>query len=108
MFSSYHAHVYYEEATRGAAESIRSSLGSGFQVELGRWHDVPVGPHPQAMYQVAFAADQFDSIVPWLMEYHAGLSVLIHPNSGDDLGDHSERALWLGLQLGLRLAMFQD
>lgn len=107
QYPSYHAHVYYDEDTRKAADDIRQALGSRFEVQLGRWHDVPVGPHPSAMYQVAFDADQFDRVVPWLMENHAGLSVLIHPNSGDDLGDHTEKALWLGQALPLNVEMFQ-
>jgi aromatic ring-cleaving dioxygenase len=106
-FPSYHAHVYYDAATRPAAAQIREALGAAFSVVLGRWHDEPVGPHPQGMYQVAFEAAEFPRVVPWLMAHHAGLSVLIHPNSGDDLGDHSERALWLGRQLALRLDFFR-
>lgn len=105
-FASYHAHVYYNATTRPRAESIREALGAQFTVTLGRWHDEPVGPHPISMYQVAFDADQFPGVVPWLMANHAGLSVLIHPNSGDDLGDHSERAMWLGAPVPLRLEQF--
>ena len=106
-FASYHAHIYYDADTRAAAAEIREALGAGFQVQLGRWHDEPVGPHPQGMYQVAFAADQFPALVPWLMAHHAGLPVLIHPNTDDDLGDHSDRALWLGARLELRLDLFR-
>jgi hypothetical protein len=35
---------------------------------------VKVGPHHQAMYQVAFAKEVFADLVPWLM-----LSILVHP-----------------------------
>ncbi|HEX9842962.1 MAG TPA: DOPA 4,5-dioxygenase family protein, partial [bacterium] len=64
--------------------------------------------HPQSMYQVAFAAEEFPRVVPWLMAHHGPLAVLIHPNTDDDLGDHSDRALWLGRQLDLNLAMFRQ
>ncbi len=107
-FESYHAHVYYDADTREAAARIRAALDAQFTVELGRWRDEPVGPHPQAMYQVAFAADQFPLVVPWLMANHAGLSVLIHPNSGEDLPDHADYPLWLGRQLTLNLAFFAE
>ena len=107
-YASYHAHVYYTPESRAVAERIRAEIAAAFPVALGRWHDVPVGPHPQAMYQVAFAGEQFAQVTPWLMERHGPLSVLIHPNTGDDLGDHRDRALWLGTPLPLRLEMFGD
>ena len=107
-FKSNHAHVYYNEKSRKTAKDVRLALNKLFKVRLGRWRDFPVGPHPVPMYQVAFKADQFNQIVPWLMENHGGLSVLIHPNSHDDLMDHSEHALWLGRQLKLKLDMFRD
>ncbi len=55
------------------------------------------------MYQVAFAADQFDRVVPWLMVNRQGLVVFVHPLTGDDLADHSDHALWLGERLELDL-----
>jgi DOPA 4,5-dioxygenase len=59
------------------------------------------------MYQVAFAPDQFAQVVPWLMLNRNGLDVLVHPNTGDDLGDHRDRALWLGEKLPLNLEFLQ-
>ena len=50
----FHAHIYYNPETRPAAERLREAIGAGFAVQLGRWHDQPVGPHPVSMYQVAF------------------------------------------------------
>ena len=105
-YEHYHAHVYYDARTREEAEDLREAIDGMFRVQLGRWHDEPVGPHPQAMYQVVFSGEQFARVVPWLMERHGSLSVLIHPDTGDDLGDHRDRALWLGQQLPLRLEMF--
>ncbi len=102
-YESFHAHVYYDQATRPQAAELREQLERVFPVQMGRWHDQPVGPHPQGMYQVAFVREHFADILQWLMHYHTGLSVLIHPNSGDDVADHSERALWLGRQLDLNL-----
>ena len=101
--AGYHAHVYYAPATRPVAERLRQALGEGFAVTLGRWHDQPIGPHPQAMYQVAFEVPEFARLVPWLMLNRAGLSVLVHPSTGDDYEDHARFALWLGTPLPLRL-----
>jgi aromatic ring-cleaving dioxygenase len=99
----YHAHIYYDAATRPAAERLREAIGGRFDVVLGRWHDEPVGPHPVAMYQVAFATAEFPRIVPWLMLNRSGLSVLVHPETEDAYDDHAIHALWLGAPLPLRL-----
>ena len=56
--ASFHAHVYYDTATRDMAAHVREELGTRFEVQLGRWRDEPVGPHPKSMYQVAFLANQ--------------------------------------------------
>jgi DOPA 4,5-dioxygenase len=99
---SYHAHVYYDAATRGTAEALRQRIGERFVVQLGRWHDVPVGPHTAAMYQVAFATEVFASLVPWLMLQRDGLTVLVHPNTLAPRDDHLRHALWLGAPLPLK------
>src|SRR5581483_2242391 len=99
----YHAHIYYDAATRPAAERLREEIGTRFTVELGRWHDEAVGPHPTSMYQVAFAAAEFPNLVPWLMLNHGSLTVLLHPQTGDAYSDHADNAAWLGGKLPLRL-----
>lgn len=100
---SWHAHVYYDPtATRPAAERVRVGIAQRFKVQLGRWHDVPIGPHSQAMYQVAFDIELFAGFVPWLALHREGLSVLIHPNSLAPRADHLVHALWLGTPLLLR------
>jgi aromatic ring-cleaving dioxygenase len=104
----YHAHVYYESTTRPLAERLRQAMGERFAVTLGRWHDQPVGPHPQSMYQVAFAVAAFARLVPWLMLNRAGLSILVHPRTGNDYEDHARFPLWLGTPLALRLEVLRQ
>jgi aromatic ring-cleaving dioxygenase len=101
--TGFHAHVYFDAATREKAERLREGLAPRFAVELGRWHDKPVGPHAMAMHQVAFAADQFANVVPWLMLNREGLSILVHPMTGDPVEDHAVNPLWLGEQLPIDL-----
>lgn len=103
----YHAHIYYDAETRPAAERLREAIGAAYQVQLGRWHDRPVGPHPTSMYQVAFPVAEFPRLVPWLMLNRAGLTVLVHPLTGDDYEDHATHPLWLGPPLPLKLEILK-
>jgi DOPA 4,5-dioxygenase len=101
--TGYHAHIYYDPATRATAERLRAGIGDRFTARLGSWHDEPVGPHPIAMYQVAFAVEEFPRLVPWLLLNRGELDVLVHPMTGDAVADHTRHALWLGTPLPLRL-----
>jgi aromatic ring-cleaving dioxygenase len=76
------------------------------RAKLGRWHDELVGPHTQSMYQIAFPASELAIFLPWLMLNRNGLSILLHPETGDDYRDHSAHAAWLGAVLPLRLDVF--
>ncbi len=104
----YHAHIYYDPAnSRGRAEKLRQRIAKDFpQARLGRWHDELVGPHPQSMFQIAFPAEMLAAFVPWLMLNRDGLVVLLHPETGDDLADHTAHAAWFGAVLPLRLEAF--
>lgn len=106
----YHAHIYYQSpAQREQAAYIRSALDELFEVELGRWRDEPVGPHPQPMYQVAFAPELLPVLIPWLQSVRGELSILVHLRSGaGDLIDHTDGAFWLGSALPLNLDFFQQ
>ncbi len=102
----YHAHVYYDPGSRDDAARLREALENRFEVEMGRWREEPVGPHPQPMYQVKFAVGEFGRVVPWLMLNRLGLTILVHPDTDDAYRDHAINALWLGERLKLRLDVF--
>ena len=103
MISHFHAHIYYEDKSRDAAKTLRISIEKNYVVEMGRWRDKPVGPHPQAMYQVSFQPCLFGTFVPWLMLNRSCLSILVHPNTESSILDHTKYALWMGKSLNLRL-----
>jgi DOPA 4,5-dioxygenase len=106
--TGYHAHIYYDEATRSDASWVRDEIRRRYSVVTGRWREKPVGPHPISMYQVAFETDIFDQIVPWLMLNHRGLSVLIHPESNDAVADHEDFPIWLGPKLDLNIEFLRQ
>ncbi len=101
--NGYHAHVYYDAATRPAAERLAAAIDGKFRVEFGGFRDGPVGPHPIANLQIIFTTAEFPKIVPWLMLNRDGLDVLIHPLTDDSVDDHSRYALWLGTPVALKL-----
>ena len=105
----YHAHIYYDpRTTRDRAGRLRERVAAAFpQAKLGRWHDELVGPHPQSMYQIAFPSGMLQNFVPWLMLNRDGLTVLLHPETGDNYADHSAHAAWFGAMLPLRLDVFK-
>jgi aromatic ring-cleaving dioxygenase len=60
QITGYHAHLYYAPETRPVAERLRATIAARFpEARIGNWHDEPVGPHPVAMYQIAFAVGDF-------------------------------------------------
>jgi aromatic ring-cleaving dioxygenase len=106
----YHAHVYYDPASsRDRAERLRERVAAAFpQAMLGRWHDELVGPHLQSMYQIAFPCALLASFLPWLMLNRDGLTILLHPGTGDAYADHTDHAAWLGGTLSLRLEVLRS
>jgi DOPA 4,5-dioxygenase len=103
----YDAHIYYDSESRDAAAELRRELEERFEVQLGGWHDEPVGPHPQSMYRIIFASEYFARVVPFLMLNRRGLTILVHPRTGNDRRDHTEHALWLGQKLDLNVSFFK-
>jgi aromatic ring-cleaving dioxygenase len=100
--NGYHAHVYYTEETKPAAERLATAIGNKFSVRFGGFHG-PGGPHPVANVQIIFAAEEFQNLVPWLMFNREGLDILIHPLTDDSAHDHSIYAMWLGTPVPLKL-----
>jgi aromatic ring-cleaving dioxygenase len=109
--ADWHAHVYYDPAEPGSRERaarLRAWVEERFSVRMGRWHDVPVGPHVQAMYQIAFKPDLFPTLAPFLMLNRLGLTVLLHPESGRPRDDHTKHAAWMGAVLDVKTEVLPE
>ncbi len=103
----YHAHLYYDQKTLSVAEKLLLTVEQEMNFKVGRRHQKCVGPHPMWSCQISFNSESFDELISWLDAHRAGLSVLVHPLTDDDLIDHTTLACWLGEPVELRLAMFQ-
>lgn len=101
----FHAHIYFTDATRASAMDLRQRLATApeFCVELQPVRDRPMGPHPTPMFNAHIDDANLAPVIHWLMRNHGPHSVLIHPESGDELRDHTDHAMWLGTSLPLRL-----
>lgn len=105
--SSYHAHVYFDADSKPKAEALRAAMEQEFtKAEFGRWHDRPVGPHADGSFQIAFAPDLFDKIIPYLALNRNDLVIFTHPNTDDGLRDHRDGGIWMGAVRPLDLSIF--
>ena len=104
--TGWHAHVYFDSSSRDAAFAFREQVMAvlGNSVEMGRFHERPVGPHPLWSYQIAFTPTRFAEVVAWLTLNHGALDVFLHPNTDDALRDHRDCAVWLGHSHPLNLS----
>ena len=75
----------------------------GAKIDMGRFHERPVGPHPRWSYQIAFPPEAFADVVGWLALNHGALDVFVHPNTDDEVRDHRDSALWIGRSYALDL-----
>jgi aromatic ring-cleaving dioxygenase len=105
--TGYHAHIYYDAASKPEAARLREIIETRFDVVMGRWHDRPVGPHPMFSYQIAFRPEVFAEIVPFLALNRDGLTVFLHPETGDDVADHTAHAIWMGEQQPLDISALE-
>ncbi len=91
-----HAHVYFDEAAFEQAKALCEEAGKLFQVTVGRMHRKPVGPHTCWSCQLAFDRSKYTDLLSWLALNRKGLTILIHPLTGNDLKDHTDYASWMG------------
>ena len=102
----YHAHVYWHnEDQQRLSLKLRehlAALGCG----LGRIMDRPIGPHPLPSYQVNYSSENSAAVESLLAR--AGLDILLHEDTGDDMRDHTEGARWLGQTLKLDLEWLEN
>ena len=106
-FEEFHAHVYFDEKTIEEARSLCESARDRFDIQMGRVHEKPVGPHPRWSCQLLIPADLFGQVIPWLSVNRGDLTIFIHSQSDDAYKDHTQHAMWMGELLELKLDQFK-
>lgn len=102
----YHAHVYFDAETVETATRLCKAVSKRFSVAMGRVHEKPVGPHTMWSCQLSLSPEQFGTVIPWMSLNRQGLTVFVHPETGDHLADHRDHVIWLGNSVPLNLEMF--
>ncbi|KAA1470295.1 hypothetical protein DENSPDRAFT_817848 [Dentipellis sp. KUC8613] len=106
-------HIYYrieDEAEAKYARELHERIRREFpELRIYRFWDKPVGPHPTPMFEVnTFNPHQTGTLFSWLTVWRGPCSVLVHPNTGDALKDHTELNSWIGKPLVLKTDMFKQ
>jgi aromatic ring-cleaving dioxygenase len=103
----YHSHAYFDheaparvEEARAFMDRIAHELCADGHVEVHGFIPKAVGPHPRGSFEVLFTREAFADYVSWLSFHRpASMSILVHPLTASQMGDHTDRALWLGRPL---------
>lgn len=106
----YHAHIYYSDEERPAAETLREEFRRRGAAEghrrvefVGQLTESGVGPHPIPQYEIHFRETALPGVIKAIEA--AGLRALVHPLTDDDLADHTVLAHWIGEPLELDVSV---
>ncbi|GAB7324649.1 hypothetical protein MBLNU13_g08528t1 [Cladosporium sp. NU13] len=106
-------HIYFQQTSTTQtqyAKELHERIRREFpELRIYPVFERPIGPHPIGMFEVnVFSPEQFGAFVSWLVVWRGPLSALIHPNTGDDVRDHSQRATWMGQPFPLDIGMLRQ
>ena len=66
----------------------------------------PAGPFLTAQYSFFVPVARYEAAVSWVLRHRGALDVLVHPNSGCEVEDHTAWALWAGHPWELDTSVF--
>lgn len=98
----FHAHVYFALRHIDQAKALHKKIKNERKDVSAIFPLVNhlVGPHKMPMFECHFSNND-KGIIEWLDSVRADMTILIHPVSDEALLDHTERAIWLGRELGV-------
>jgi DOPA 4,5-dioxygenase len=103
---NFHAHIYFDPDQLDRARSLGEAARQRFNVQIGHYHVVPVGPHPRGSSQLTVDPGQFGDFAQWMALNRDSLTIFAHATTGDDLADHTEHVIWFGASEPLNLSIF--
>jgi aromatic ring-cleaving dioxygenase len=103
----FHAHLYFVSESLELARALTERARLLGRFEFVELYERPVGPHPLGMVELQFSEPFYTSAVEWIEANRGDFSALIHPDTGNDLKDHSEGIQWLGQELPLDFKFFE-
>jgi DOPA 4,5-dioxygenase len=90
----HHVHVYFNHAAHSElkkAEDLKVKIAQNFpDLQHGKLYADPVGPHMEGQFVVYAPDNRLNMVKEFLKAHNNGLSILIHPNTGNDIVDHSD------------------
>ena len=106
--TGYHAHVYFDQDTMEQARELCEGARDRFDIPMGRMHPGPIGPHPEGSCQLTVAVEKFAEVIPWLSLNRAGLTILVHAETGQHVPDHTDYAMWMGSMPELDISFLES
>lgn len=107
-FKKYHFHIYFEPLELDKVQDLIERLKELENISIGRVWNKPVGPHPVGSCQITVLPEKMHEVFTCFLEYRNGLSIFVHPVSGDDWIDHTKYVMWIGDSYRLNLEFFKN
>lgn len=104
--AGFHAHIYFNPDEVDAARAFADRACALFDLDVGRFHIAPVGPHPRGSCQLTIGHGEFGRFAEWAAVNRQGLTIFAHAETGHDLTDHNVHVVWFGQSEPLNLAIF--
>ncbi|KAI0257758.1 DOPA-like domain-containing protein [Gloeopeniophorella convolvens] len=110
----WHFHIYFHQKNASehqAALELRDAVlrlrrdGAFVAVPLYRVNEGPMGPHPVGSYEIWCPSESFVSVFSYLCMNRGELSILVHPLTREERGDHEVRRAWIGPSYPLDLSV---
>jgi DOPA 4,5-dioxygenase len=98
----YHIHIYHEDFPESfTADNIVTQLTTLFPHYIEGVYNVgKVGPHVAENRELDIKKEGFAEILQWLQVNNGRLSILVHPETGDDIHDHLQSSIWINKEKG--------